>query len=1121
MLIVATMFLACAKDKIIYEIREEEIAREVDALMSPTSGGRYSAKKSGKDVLKEYEELMTEIAIGKNRFERDMLKQLGDLYLGVDADKTRIIYRMYTDLERRRQRGADLDKAISLYKNILEKYPLDLENDSVYYHLAHAYFVAGDVDKTKETLEELLEKFPASKFAKEVNFRLAEIYFDGGDMKRAIAGYVESISEKNPAEYFQYVHYKLGWSYFNQRKYNSAANEFLAVLDVQLLFQDDGRYYARNLESVSMDEKNFVKDAFKGIALSATYLTSVDDMKYFFAGVRELYADNIYKKVAELYKTENNVEQEINVYNAYIEAFPLNTKAPFFKSRIIQRYSSNNLIELANKQRKEYVELFGPESKWYEANLMHRRSVERTVKKIIDELGRFYHATAQSTSNDDYYQQAFSWYRKYLILFPKDVMAPKINLLLAEALFESGNYVEAAGEYGVIAYGYKGSASAEDSAYAAVYAMEKAVLNSGNGKQHKAGLVNESIRFLKAYPQNDMVPDVVMRVMDMLFKDKQYWELRDFATTVQAKFKTSDRGNNVDGALAFMLYQTEKYIADSYYNAKSYSLAFDTYISMSSNDKLYDEDRQDLLELSATSLYKLAQQLKESDDTNAAFAGLINVYKYVPASKVTPIALFDLFTLSLNEKELSWTLTALKILLTEYESAEYLVSEIPDMMDTYLKQLFNAEEYDKLRLTSGGIASVYDYSARLSGGNNPPGWFFYEMDKLTADSLFKEERYIDAFYKYKGIHNTYDLEENEELPRIRKLMASSLYKEGEKALKSDRPGEAALYFIKIYEELPDIEAVPAALFKSGEIYLDLKDLQRAEEVFRMLAKYPSLSYGTDLLLRIANSLEDAGEKTDAAEKYSLLGTISKNNDQANEALYRAAILYEQEGIDNKAYVLFIELIGIFANDIGRQLDVTFRAAELAENTDNIKESFKLYKDITLLLEKPETDREKFMFAIAYFKLAERMYETYSKIKLVEPLEKNLEKKKKMLTRTLKLYAKSASLNVAHTATRATYKAGRSLGEFALALLNSQQPKGLTKDQLKVYKRLMNKKVRPYKKKAVKTFQSNIMRTWKYGTYDEWIKKSYADLSALMPSRYAKTERTELVSRRLTLLRVDK
>ena len=92
--------------------------------------------------------------------------------------------------------------------------------------------------------------------------------------------------------------------------------------------------------------------------------------------------------------------------------------------------------------------------------------------------------------------------------------------------------------------------------------------------------------------------------------------------------------------------------------------------------------------------------------------------------------------------------------------------------------------------------------------------------------------------------------------------------------------------------------------------------------------------------------------------------------------------------------------------------------------------------------------------------------------------------------------------------KATYRIAEVYHDFGKAMLASQRPKGLSKDELEQYDVLLEEQAFPFEEKAIEVHEVNA-RHAADGIYDEWVRKSYVALSELRPVRYAKSERSEV------------
>ena len=160
-----------------------------------------------------------------------------------------------------------------------------------------------------------------------------------------------------------------------------------------------------------------------------------------------------------------------------------------------------------------------------------------------------------------------------------------------------------------------------------------------------------------------------------------------------------------------------------------------------------------------------------------------------------------------------------------------------------------------------------------------------------------------------------------------------------------------------------------------------------------------------------------------------------------------------------------------------------------------------------------TERGNFLAANAALELAEPSYLEYRRVHLVQPLKKNLKKKKKLLKDSVDAYTEAANYGVAEVATAATFRIAEIYAEFSKGLFGSERPPGLSGDALEEYEGLLEEQAFPFEEKAIEIHETNASRVAD-GIYDKWVKESIKALSKLKPVRYAKVERSEKMTNEL-------
>ncbi len=151
----------------------------------------------------------------------------------------------------------------------------------------------------------------------------------------------------------------------------------------------------------------------------------------------------------------------------------------------------------------------------------------------------------------------------------------------------------------------------------------------------------------------------------------------------------------------------------------------------------------------------------------------------------------------------------------------------------------------------------------------------------------------------------------------------------------------------------------------------------------------------------------------------------------------------------------------------------------------------------------------FLAAKAAFLLAEPRYQDFRRIRLVAPLKKSLKKKKQRMELALEAYGRAAEYGVAEFTTASTYRIAELYHSLSQDLLASERPKTLSAAELEQYEVLLEEQAYPFEEKAIEVHEANVQRVGN-DIYDDWVKRSFVQLSKLRPAQYAKYEKSEVV-----------
>src|SRR5690606_26646487 len=190
-------------------------------------------------------------------------------------------------------------------------------------------------------------------------------------------------------------------------------------------------------------------------------------------------------------------------------------------------------LVLAGKQ--DFVERYGPGSPyWQRYTYEQQPEAVALLKSNVTDLAAYHHAEAQQTGDPAEYAAAARWYRSYLQSFPDDQDAPRTNFLLAEVLYESGDFRDAALEYERTAYAYPFHEHSGEAGYAALLAYakhEETLTGAAASDWHLQG-IESALRFASTYPTHEQAAAVQTDAAEKLFALNDFVRARDVARGV-------------------------------------------------------------------------------------------------------------------------------------------------------------------------------------------------------------------------------------------------------------------------------------------------------------------------------------------------------------------------------------------------------------------------------------------------------------------------------------------------------------------------------------------------------------------------------------------------------------
>ena len=345
-------------------------------------------------------------------------------------------------------------------------------------------------------------------------------------------------------------------------------------------------------------------------------------------------------------------------------------------------------------------------------------------------------------------------------------------------------------------------------------------------------------------------------------------------------------------------------------------------------------------------------------------------------------------------------------------------------------------------------------------------------------------------------------------------LAASVYKQGEQDRSAGKLREAAGHFLRVGQVAPASPIRANAEYDAAAAYIALKDWPNAIRLLENFRRaYPGHPLQADVSSKLAVAYLEHGQWSNAAGEFAALAANpGKDANVRREAQWQAAELYEKAGDDRRALGAYERYVGQFPRPFEPAIEARSRLARLSGKLGETRTQG-IWLDRLVRAERDggseRTDRTRYLAATAAMTLAEPYDAAYRQVRLKEPLKKSLKNKKSKMQLALKAYDAAAGYGVAEVATAATYRIAEIYRDFGRALMASQRPRGLSRDELEQYNVMLEEQAYPFEEKAIGLHEVNVQRI-PGGVYDQWVRRSVEALGKLRPVRYAKAEKSEVV-----------
>ncbi len=383
---------------------------------------------------------------------------------------------------------------------------------------------------------------------------------------------------------------------------------------------------------------------------------------------------------------------------------------------------------------------------------------------------------------------------------------------------------------------------------------------------------------------------------------------------------------------------------------------------------------------------------------------------------------------------------------------------------------------------------------------------------VIAHSQFDLQNFAEAETAYYQLRTFTPVDDLQAAQDIKDRIASSIYKQGERARDAGDLETAVTHFRRLGQAVPDSDIRATAEYDAAAALINLNAWDRAAGVLEAFRRdYPDSEFADDVTQKLAVSYLNSGRGVQAAQEFERIAVAETSSDEVRrEALWKAADLYKQTGTISSEQRVLEDIIARYPNPLSesiegrnRLLEIARAGADQAAVTARLQDLIRV--DATAGAQR--SDRTRYLAAKASLELAEPALKRFSVVRLTQPLADSMKLKRSLMEDVINVYTSAADYGVAEVTTAATYRLGQVYEQFSADLMGSERPADLDALALEEYELLLEEQIYPFEEKAIDLYKANTDRA-AGGVYDEWVKKSFERLAGMMPARYAKMERSE-------------
>lgn len=411
----------------------------------------------------------------------------------------------------------------------------------------------------------------------------------------------------------------------------------------------------------------------------------------------------------------------------------------------------------------------------------------------------------------------------------------------------------------------------------------------------------------------------------------------------------------------------------------------------------------------------------------------------------------------------------------------------PEVLMKYGETLFNLKEFRPAQLVYEKIITTM-----------PKSRFGVQAHLLHAQCSMEAQDFLLAEKWARKVAEQYP-DSTVQIERAQRLISSAKFKLADGFKAKGEHSVAAIAFENIAASSQDSTISELALAESATAFEKAGNKLKAVEIYEKFNyRFPNSPRVDEALYRAALLCEEDSKWTRAAQNYLALVTARPNSPYAGKAIYAAARCYENAGLQENALKTYDRYLATNPAESEQVMEALCRAGDICFKRQDFRLAASYFGQVAekfLQAQRSGQSVEPYFPAQAQFMLGEIQFDTYRRVNLEPPLDKSLQRKQALFKDVQTAFTTAAKYQVGEWATAAVHRIGSAFEEFARAFWESPRP-SLEGDLKVQYEQKLDERIRPFKEKAYETYEANLRQARENEISNDWVDQSRTRLQTL-------------------------